>query len=324
MRMKVIHDIDFVYGTPATALIVLVRLTPRGDSGQFVHDWRLDLSVDTTVQRFHDPFGNLTHTFSLDAPISEVSVTATGTVETEERNGIVGETGGRVPPDLYLRDTPPTALSPSVRALAATARSAARPDDDLDFAHRLNMAIADAIRCTGGRLDRHDRPEDTLEAMEGTAADLAHLHVAACRAAGVPARLVCGYRAGPVPSPREGGADATVPEGAFWCWSEAFLPRLGWVAFDPSTGLCVTEGYVRIAVGPDLDAAAPLRHFATGGGDERIVANVRIRTGKHATGGRVRTAGRSTKVDLPPGPVASDAGTVMPSGGETAGGRADQ
>ena len=59
-------------------------------------------------------------------------------------------------------------------------------------------------------------------------------------------------------------------------WAEAWLPDLGWIGFDPSNRVCVTERYLRIASGLDADDAAPIRGSVTVAGDICIDADVRI------------------------------------------------
>jgi hypothetical protein len=46
------------------------------------------------------------------------------------------------------------------------------------------------------------------------------LFLSYCRAGGIPARLMTGYR-------------ITESEAAPWCWIEFFLPKFGWIPFDP-------------------------------------------------------------------------------------------
>jgi transglutaminase-like putative cysteine protease len=59
-------------------------------------------------------------------------------------------------------------------------------------------------------------------------------------------------------------------------WAEAFVPELGWVAFDAANGLCAAETHVRVAVGLDSLSAAPLRGTRYGGAGEVISVKVRV------------------------------------------------
>ncbi len=59
-------------------------------------------------------------------------------------------------------------------------------------------------------------------------------------------------------------------------WAESFVPELGWVAFDPTNGVCATEAYVRVAAGLDYLGAAPVRGAHFGGGGEALSVSVHV------------------------------------------------
>ena len=56
--------------------------------------------------------------------------------------------------------------------------------------------------------------------------------------------------------------------------ASAWDDTLGWVGFDPTNGISVTEAYVRVAVGHAYIAAAPVRGARRGGGDETMEVSV--------------------------------------------------
>ena len=59
-------------------------------------------------------------------------------------------------------------------------------------------------------------------------------------------------------------------------WAEAYVPELGWVAFDAANGICPTDAHVRVAVGLDYLGAAPLRGTRYGGGDEMLTVRLQV------------------------------------------------
>jgi transglutaminase-like putative cysteine protease len=101
----------------------------------------------------------------------------------------------------------------------------------------------------------------------GVCQDLTHIFIAAARSLAIPARYVGGY------FHRDDGVDE---QEAGHAWAEAFVPRLGWVAFDAANGLCATDAHVRVAVGLDYLGAAPLRGTRYGGGGEVMSVKVRV------------------------------------------------
>jgi transglutaminase-like putative cysteine protease len=101
----------------------------------------------------------------------------------------------------------------------------------------------------------------------GVCQDLAHVFIAAARSLGVPARYVGGY------FHRD---DGVTDQEAGHAWAEAFVPELGWVAFDPANGFCATDAHVRVAVGLDYLGAAPFRGTRYGGVGEVLSVKVRV------------------------------------------------
>ena len=105
MRIRIAHETAYRYDTPATKAIQILRLTPRNHDGQYVVRWRVEVSEDCRVEPREDAFGNITHTFTVDGPISELSVRVAGEVETHDTDGIVRGTREKFPPSFYLRQT---------------------------------------------------------------------------------------------------------------------------------------------------------------------------------------------------------------------------
>jgi transglutaminase-like putative cysteine protease len=59
-------------------------------------------------------------------------------------------------------------------------------------------------------------------------------------------------------------------------WAEAHVPALGWVGFDPATGISPTAAHVRVAIGLDYLGAAPVRGSRSGGSEERLEVAVAV------------------------------------------------
>ena len=59
-------------------------------------------------------------------------------------------------------------------------------------------------------------------------------------------------------------------------WAEAFVPDLGWVAFDPANGFCPTDAHVRVAIGLDSLGAAPVRGTRYGAGAETLAVAIKV------------------------------------------------
>lgn len=269
MRLRVAHSSIYRYDPPATGVIQVLRLTPRNHDGQYITDWRIDLTPDVRLAARDDAFGNITHVFTADGPLDELHVDVCGQVETQSANGVVHGTVERFPPGLYLRDTALTEADAAIRDFAKKIHVTAG-DDALAALHGLLDGLHEDMRCDTA--SRGDNPEPSNAAKSftlkhGTPQDLAHIFIGAAHVIGIPARCISGYFRKPAADDAQETAHA---------WAEAYVPDLGWVAFDPANGFCPTDTHIRVAVGLDYLGAAPMRGTRLGAGGETLAVDIKV------------------------------------------------
>jgi len=266
MRLRISHLTSYRYEQPATSVIQMLRLTPRNHDGQYVARWRIDVSTDCRLDQHEDAFGNVTHAFTADGPFSDLAVMVEGEVETRDTQGIVRGAVERFPPALYLRETALTSPDAKIVDFAAACRDEAGGKElgllhiVLERLHRDMTYDTDPTHAT-------TTAAQAFALGRGVCQDLTHVFIAAARSLGIPARYVGGY------FHRDDGVNE---QDAGHAWAEAFVPELGWVAFDPANGLCATDAHVRVAVGLDYLGAAPLRGTRYGGAGEALAVKVRV------------------------------------------------
>ena len=265
MRIRVAHETVYTYDTPAKSVIQILRLTPRNHDGQYVIDWRIDVSTDCRLDRQEDAFGNICHAFTADGPFTELAVTVEGTVETRDTGGIVRDAIERFPPALFLRETPLTRPDDAIRAFAQAVRRETS-GGELDVLHRLLRRVNETMTFDTDPTHPATTAAEAFALKRGVCQDLTHVFVAAARALDIPARYIGGYYH------RE---DLPVQDAGH-AWAEAYVPDLGWVAFDPTHGVCPTESHVRVAAGLDYLGAAPVRGTRYGGGAEALGVTIRL------------------------------------------------
>jgi transglutaminase-like putative cysteine protease len=107
---------------------------------------------------------------------------------------------------------------------------------------------------------------EALAQGRGVCQDHAHLFVSAARTLGIPARYVAGYLL----------SDQGEALHETHAWAEAWVPGLGWVGFDSTNGICVTDHYIRLCGGLDAHDAAPVRGSVYGATAIVIHADVLI------------------------------------------------
>jgi transglutaminase-like putative cysteine protease len=266
MRLRISHLTTYRYSTPATSAIQVLRLTPRNHDGQHVIDWRIDVSSDCRLDQHEDAFGNIAHAFTADGPLDELKVLVEGEVETRDTNGVVLGAVERFPPSLYLRETALTLPDEAITGLAASLRSNAGPDD-LKLLHLLLEQLHRDIQFDTDPTHVATTAAEAYALKRGVCQDLTHVFLSTARCAGVPARYVSGYFR---------RNDGVTDQDAGHAWAEAFVPRLGWVAFDPANGMCTTDAHIRVAVGLDYLGAAPVRGTRYGGLEETLSVQIRV------------------------------------------------
>jgi transglutaminase-like putative cysteine protease len=266
MRIGVSHQTIYRYDRPTTGVIQLLRLTPRNHDGQYVVRWSLGVSDDCQLDQHEDAFGNITHTFTADGPFTELRVGVEGEVETQDTQGIVAGAVERLPPSLFLRETPLTRADENIVALAAAAQKDAG-GDVLKLLHAMTTRLHGEMVFDTGPTQSTTTAVEAFSLKRGVCQDFTHIFVAAARHLGIPARYIGGYFH---------RSDGVVDQEAGHAWAEAFVPELGWVAFDPTNGISATEAHIRVAAGLDYLGAAPVRGARYGGGTETLSVAVRV------------------------------------------------
>ena len=266
MRICVSHQTTYRYDAPAGSVIQMLRLTPRNHEGQYVAHWRIDVSADCRLDQHEDAFGNIAHAFTAEGPFSELNVLVEGEVETRDTEGVVRGAVERFPPSLYLRETALTTADAALTAFAAAARDAAGTDV-LKLLHALLERVHRELRYDPDPTQVTTTAAEAFALGGGVCQDLSHIFIAAARSLGIPARYVGGYLR---------RNDGVTEQNAGHAWVEAFVPDLGWVAFDTANGSCATDAHVRVAVGLDYLGAAPVRGTRYGGAGETLAVNLRV------------------------------------------------
>jgi transglutaminase-like putative cysteine protease len=265
MRIRITHDTHYRYEQSPVGIIQMLRLVPRHHEGQYVVRWRIDLSQDCRLDQREDALGNVVHAFTAAGPFDELVLHVEGEVETQDTAGVVRGTIERFPPSVFLRETALTEPDAAIAAFAC--EIAARENDPLDRLHALATALHREIAFDPDPTHVHTTAIEAFGLKRGVCQDLTHIFIAAARSLQVPARYVSGHLK---------RSDQVVEQSAGHAWAEAFVPDLGWVGFDPTNGVSVTDAHVRVAVGFDYLGAAPVRGSRQGGGGETLEVAIRV------------------------------------------------
>ena len=126
-------------------------------------------------------------------------------------------------------------------------------------AARLLVEMTQAIRSDFSyrkRLEMGSQtPLQTLALNSGSCRDYAVLMMEAARELGLAARFVSGYVYSP---PRSRPGRANVGGGHTHAWVSVYLPKSGWIEFDPTNGIVGNTDLIRVALARDPRQATPL------------------------------------------------------------------
>ena len=261
MRLTVQHTTTYSFDAPMRGVTQSLRLWPSQFDGQIVIDWSVDVPDAVRGAAFRTGAGDWVETATVPGPVSDVTVTVQGNVETTDLHGVLKGHRERVPPEAYLRTTRFTRPDTALMQLAVGATDSGT--SPLDKAHALANAIRDAIEYRPGETDSQTTASEALARGVGVCQDHAHALIAAALTVDIPARYAVGYL----------HAEGSIAEASHG-WAELWVTDLGWVGFDPANGVCPDENYIRIGSGLDAIDAAPIRGVSHGAGSESLDVDV--------------------------------------------------
>ncbi len=261
MRLSVEHRTRYRFSAPQSRLVQMLRMQPGNTALQTVADWRIDVDCDARLKPGQDGFGNAITMLYAEGPIDGIEIAVTGKVITAGTEGVQAGQAEPFPPLLFARPTPRTAPDAAIVALAAQTAPGAALMDRLDA---LCAALAARFVVDRGRPVAGRTAAQVAAGETATARDVAHLLIACAHAVGAPARYISGYSLA--------ASHCLAPHG----WTEVFVEGVGWVGLDPATGGRTGAGHVRVAVGLDAAAAAPVAGFRLGDGEEALEVAVDV------------------------------------------------
>ena len=277
MQYLVRHLTRFVYTSPVCESVMELRMQPLELDRQHCLRFNVTTTPRARVFAYHDHFGNAVHYFDIPAHHTKLDVTIESAVETtpaaELPDALPSETWAEV--DELAKSAEhmdwllPSAFTTPTPALGAFAEEIGfgRGPDPLTTLTALNTTLFGAFAYEP-KSTRVDSPiDEALQSRAGVCQDFSHIMIALVRGIGIPCRYVSGYIA-----PRESQHDRA-GDNSTHAWVEAFLPRLGWVGFDPTNNVVAGRRQIAVAIGRDYADVPPTRGVFKGdAGSELSVA----------------------------------------------------
>jgi transglutaminase-like putative cysteine protease len=243
-RCQFYQRFEYVYPGPIYNLKQRLIIIPADRYGtqQLLNHQLAANPAPAAVRQMADSFGN--RVLELEVPQADrvVSFEVQMTVESvlhDRQNMAISPAEA----EHFLQPTPLTMPDAQIRLIAQQLQAEAATDYVL--AYRINEWVSNAMHYSSGKTTVETTAVEALAVGQGLCQDFAHLMIAICRAADLPARYVSGHLLG------EGGSHA---------WVEVVIPTetgLSAFAFDPTNKRLPHLGYVTVAVGRDYHDVSP-------------------------------------------------------------------
>jgi len=264
MIYSVRHTTTFRYQPAVRESVMEVRLQPRSEEHQRCLSFTLDVSPAANITQYRDSTGNTVHHFDIAGSHTEVKVIAQSTVQVEglpaprsSEAGDWADLDAMTDADDYWEMMLPSEFARSSEALEQLAKElkVERRGGPLEVLTQLNEGIYNSFAYVPNSTKVDSPIEEALLSRQGVCQDFAHIMIALARSHRIPSRYVSGY----LFHREENGHQDRSLEGASHAWVEAFVPRLGWTAFDPTNNLIGGDRHIRVAIGRDYADVPPTR-----------------------------------------------------------------
>jgi len=281
MLYEVTHTTHFSYEAPVSQCLNEVRLTPRALLTQLVP--KTSITVDPAPAFLHhrkDYFGNDVSVFAVFEKHDKLTATAQSTVEVKPEAEAVSLMSWESARDALHAQADDACLeasefvynSPYVPIFSEMAKFARKTFDPgaplLDVVKELNHRIHKEFLYDQKSTSIDSPLPEVLRKKRGVCQDFAHVMIGALRSLRLSARYVSGYvRSGA----KFQGAQAS------HAWVSVFIPGIGWVDFDPTNNLMVSDSHVTLAWGRDYGDVTPVKGVTLGGGGQVVAVEVYVK-----------------------------------------------
>lgn len=261
MLYHIVHTTDYNYQQSVTLMPHTIRLIPRSDAEQKVHQFSVEIDPKPTGICYNsDLEGNVVLQAWFNEPTNFLQIKVNSQVETLRENPfdyLLEPFALKLPIDYstslltqlspylqrdYLGNIDPIAYQLAQEILVAS------DYQTNSFLSKLNQQIYDncqyLIRETGDPLPAGI----TWKEKSGSCRDFAVLFMEICRAVGLAARYVSGYQEG----------DPDQIERDLHAWVEVYLPGAGWRGYDPTHGLAVSDRHIPLVASAFPNYTVPI------------------------------------------------------------------
>jgi transglutaminase-like putative cysteine protease len=271
------HITNFSYEPSVRESVMEVRLQPRSETNQRCLSFNLEIDPVATVMLYRDFLGNTVHHFDIASAHNKVRVEAQSVVEVLPAaeltdSGSWDDLDAIVAAEDHWEMLLPSVYAWSTELLEGLANelSLERKGTPLKVLQEIQRGIHDNFSYVPNSTKVDSPIDDALRARQGVCQDFAHIMIALGRKLRIPCRYVSGYLYHANP-----GEDRSA-DGASHAWVEALVPKLGWVAFDPTNDVVGGDRHIRVAIGRDYSDVPPTRGVYKGEAESELSVSVTV------------------------------------------------
>lgn len=232
-RVKFTYKMQIFFDSPIWSHYFSLKCFPKSNSRQTIEQLTFKLSDTSYTSIDTDSFGNTflngsimdKHT-SFDAEITGFAWTGVDIFEEYEKP---------FEADLFLVHSKFTKPESALKEYYNNSFKFSIDETNYDKAIKLMNSIYSDMKYVPASTNINTTAEQALSLGEGVCQDYAHIMIALCRLAGIPARYVVGMLEG---------------EGESHAWTEILSNGI-WYGLDPTNNLLVNKSYIKISHGRD-------------------------------------------------------------------------
>lgn len=282
MFYKIFHLTKFEYSEPVTESVMEVKMSPRTDNLQNCLQFALTLKPFTHFSVFQDFHGNFIHFFDIPKKHTHLEIKAESLVEVFQPADLPEtvdfETWNEIDKLTFHEEfwefTQPSRFAKPTDALISLFKELEidRNTDVLSILRKINSALFEKFEYSTDATHVDSPIDEAITKRSGVCQDFANIMIALARELKIPCRYVSGYLF------HRDDDRSHIAQDATHAWVEAFIPKLGWIGFDPTNNLVCGERHIRVAVGRDYADVPPTRGIFKGNADSALSVAVRVTT----------------------------------------------
>lgn len=278
MRYLIKHTTVYAYDQPVSPNPHLIRLRPRSDGWQKLHDFSCVITPEPIgISEIIDLDGNALLRVWFKQETEQLKIEINSDVETLKTNPfdfLYEPWALKIPIDY------PSSLSKQLQPYLTPYNIAPDPISiqlAQEILHEVDGKTPDFLSTLMARIYRsceqiirHSEdlwsPTITWTKKQGTCRDFVALFMDVCRSVGLATRFVSGYQEG----------DPNTQELDLHAWVEVYLPGGGWRSYDPTHGLLVSDRHITLVSSAIPSYASPVVGSVTPVASSNMKAEIRI------------------------------------------------